>query len=819
MRFKGRVLPLHPKNMRAPTTFISIVLLSIPVLLFSQPPENWLKNSDPPLYPKVYLHTDREVYFPGDSIWFKAYYLDGQTQKLFPGDYSLYADLLDESGRSIQSQVMLLEDGQSAGKIEIPDTLLPGNYLIRAFTDVQRSIGEDAFFHKTLKVTSVESSMEKATPQDEGQLPEIDVAFLPEGGFILAGQMNCVAVKAVDNKGVGISLQGEIIDGTAEVVTQFNTQYKGMGSFQFSPREGTSYHVRINGYPGFEYTFDNVVNEGIKIEYSGESKDNLLFNVTTNSESFLGKSYYFAILHRGRVLYYQDFIQKSEDFPLKINHDALAAGINRFVLLDEQFTPISERLYFSNNIEINDIQILPDQKEYQLRSKVRIELFNEEDLGDLAISNLSVAVVDAYSLGVLGPRQNILSWFLLDSELKGSIESPAHFFKDDDYLSSKEKLNLLMLTHGWSRYIWTSLAENPPAPVLDLSEGFSLEGSVKHALTKRPIPKGDVELKIYTNDNFLSAETKTDREGRFSFDNVVFTDTAAVFIQGRNKKGNLYTVVDLDSLFMQTPKLSDLYLPKNESQVGYSTRLYEQQYYSDLDLKNFVLENGSILLEEVSITKKRDTGDGHFRMYPKPYNSLKITNKDYGYRNVGDYLQGRVSGVMVYGNIIMMRGIGSFKPGPPLFLLDGTPTEGENIMSIPMADIDIVEVLKTPGEVGIFGVNAGNGVISVFTKRGGSSGAGKYIQGTISKKLTGYSTYKEFYSPRYTPDNKTAERPDHRLTLYWNPAITTDQGKATVSFFTSDDNARYKILVEGITQTGEICLGISEFKVRRSNGR
>lgn len=469
---------------------------------------------------------------------------------------------------------------------------------------------------------------------------------------------------------------------------------------------------------------------------------------------------------------------------------------------------------------MNDIQIHPDQKEYQLRSEVQVELFNEEELGELAISNLSVAVVDAYSMGVLGPRQNILSWFLVDSELKGNIESPAHFLKDDDYLSSKEKLNLLMLTHGWSRYIWTSLADNPPTPELELSEGFALEGTVKHALTKKPIPKGDVELKIYTNDNYVSAETKTDREGQFSFDSVVFTDTAAVFIQGRNKKGNLYTVVDLDPLFTPTPNLSDLYWPKKESKVDYSSQLYEQKYYSDLDLKNFVLENGSILIEEVSITKKRDTGDGHYRLYPKPYYSWKITNKDYGYMNVGDYLQGRVSGVVVYGNIILMRGLGSFKPGPPLFLLDGNPMPGEAIMSIPMADIDLVEVLKNPAEAGIFGSRAGSGVISVFTKRGGASiGGNTYVQGTISTKLAGYSTYKEFYSPKYTPENIATERPDHRLTLYWNPAIITDHGKATVSFFTADDNARYKILVEGITQTGEICLGISEFKVRRSNGR
>jgi hypothetical protein len=794
----------------SPVICLLIIILSLmPRTLHSQ---------DSIVYPKLYFHTDREVYFPGDSIWFKAYYLDGQTQIFVPGDFSLYTDLLDDQGQTIDSQVLLLQYGQSAGKIEIPDSISPGNYLLRAFTDSQRNLGENAFFYKKLKVTSVESYNFKASSQLANQPPEIDVDFLPEGGILLAGQMNNVGVKALDDKGVGISLKGEILDSRGEVVSLFDTEYKGMGAFHFSPIQGKQYHAKIAGKPDFNYSFDDIVKEGIKIEYTGESKDELLFKITTNSEILQGGSYYFAILHKGRILFHQKFVQKGQDFLLKVKRDALSPGINRFVLLDEQLKPISERLYFSNTVEINDIQVVVDQESYGPRSKVQLELYNEDELEEMAISNLSVAVVDAYALGVNGPKQNILSWLLINSELRGSIESPAHFFKDDDYLTSKEKLNLLMLTNGWSRYIWTNLAENPPSEEFELTGGISLEGTVKHALTEKPIAKGDVELKIYSEDGFVSAEGKTDTEGRFSFDDIVFTDTAAVFIQGRNKKGKLYTVVDIDPIFKHNPKLPEQYFPKNETRLGYSSQLYEQKYYSDLDLKNFVLENGSILLEEVSITKKRETGDGHLRMYAKPYNSLKITNKDYGYRNVGDYLQGRVPGVIVTGDKILMRGLGSFRSGSPLFLLDGTKMPGDVIMNIPMADIDLVEVLKNPGEVGIFGVEAGNGVISVLTKRGGAPNWNdKYVQGTISRKLEGYTSFKEFYSPKYTPENIGSERPDHRLTLYWNPYVYLDNGKAVLSFFTSDDIAKYKVFVEGITGKGRICLGIMDLVVSQND--
>ncbi|MBA7711878.1 hypothetical protein ES703_120845 [subsurface metagenome] len=83
----------------------------------------------------------------------------------------------------------------------IHDSIEPGNYLLRAFTDFQRSIGEDVFFHKTLKVSSVKNPVEQVEHNPTDKQPEIDVAFLSEGGFLLAGQKNTVGLKAVDENG------------------------------------------------------------------------------------------------------------------------------------------------------------------------------------------------------------------------------------------------------------------------------------------------------------------------------------------------------------------------------------------------------------------------------------------------------------------------------------------------------------------------------------------------------------------------------------------------------------------------------------------
>jgi hypothetical protein len=74
-------------------------------------------------FKKLYLHTDRENYFERDTIWFKAYYLIGQTHRLAAGVYTMYAQLLDAKGQLIKKSVWPISDGISMGHIAIPDTM------------------------------------------------------------------------------------------------------------------------------------------------------------------------------------------------------------------------------------------------------------------------------------------------------------------------------------------------------------------------------------------------------------------------------------------------------------------------------------------------------------------------------------------------------------------------------------------------------------------------------------------------------------------------------------------------------------------------
>ena len=73
---------------------------------------------------------------------------------------------------------------------------------------------------------------------------------------------------------------------------------------------------------------------------------------------------------------------------------------------------------------------------------------------------------------------------------------------------------------------------------------------------------------------------------------------------------------------------------------------------------------------------------------------------------------------------------------------------------------------------------------------------------TVQQK--GYQPSREFFSPQY-PAPSTKTRPDHRVTLYWNPKLKTDNnGHVTVKFYASDISKRYLVTLEGVSDDGII---------------
>ena len=93
-------------------------------------------------------------------------------------------------------------------------------------------------------------------------------------------------------------------------------------------------------------------------------------------------------------------------------------------------------------------------------------------------------------------------------------------------------------------------------------------------------------------------------------------------------------------------------------------------------------------------------------------------------------LDGRVPGVTVQSSgspgsrsTVRIRGISSFHDNDPLYIIDGTPVQGDSYLNfLNPADIGEIQVLKDASAASIYGSRAGNGVIIIETKKGRSGG-------------------------------------------------------------------------------------------------
>lgn len=98
--------------------------------------------------------------------------------------------------------------------------------------------------------------------------------------------------------------------------------------------------------------------------------------------------------------------------------------------------------------------------------------------------------------------------------------------------------------------------------------------------------------------------------------------------------------------------------------------------------------------------------------------------------DISSSLAGKVAGVQLQGSPsstfdnakVIIRGISGLDIANPLYIVDGTPTEQENVI---MDNVETISVLKGPAATALYGNRAGAGVIVITSKKGSRKGASR----------------------------------------------------------------------------------------------
>jgi hypothetical protein len=185
----------------------------------------------------------------------------------------------------------------------------------------------------------------------------------------------------------------------------------------------------------------------------------------------------------------------------------------------------------------------------------------------------------------------------------------------------------------------------------------------------------------------------------------------------------------------------------------------------------------------------------------------KLENK--GCINLSDCLRSLIFGVnFVSGIAYNTRAVDLGGQKQMSIILDGNTMDASALDNIPAEDIYSIEVLRSAAARSIYGTSIqGGGALVITTKRGAgiSYATSEEPSGLITYPYKGYAKARQFYSPKYNKPNAPAGMPDMRTTIFWKPDMVTGaDGKTAFEFFNADTKGTYRVVIEGIDDSGNI---------------
>lgn len=771
---------------------------------------------------KIYVHTDKPYYTAGEDIWFSAYLVNGVTHSKNSQSSVIYVELINEEGNIISERKLFSETVSAEGDFKLPMDLKDGTYTLRAYTNYMRNQPREFFFKKEIPVYSLYTDTEDTKDKDSKSLENQelpDIGFYPEGGYLITGLKNKIAVKIKDANVDAFPILGIIEDSEGNRITDFQTFEFGLGYFYLKPELGKEYRAVISSKDEeILYSLPVPLSEGYVINTSISDKE-LTVELSTNKMEGLKNT---LVIGHQRGIPVFDYIEKENKNTVlfKIPKTDLIEGVLDLVLFNDSKNAVAERMVYVKKENKIALSIKKTNGNFiGTRDRVDLKIDVRNSMGKALPSSLSLSITDAKMIKPYENAENIHTYLLLNSDLRGNIKSPNYFFTKGDEIKKNTQLDLIMMTHGWRRFDWLAFLESRSQEKFKPEDGIYISG--RTISSKSPFQNKLSETKMALRQKgFYQEAQATDKYGYFSYGPFVFNDTIDILFQAGNDLSSDKPNFMDTNIVMDSPIEKPGYIPSGtinhfKQEISKEEEIYRKKARNSV-FRNFEYDDERELLDEVTLTGKVETkeemAEKKRERRTRSFNpSHRIVVDEMGTHGGGDFLEliGNIPGLRVerkdddpysitpnqYG--ILLRGLETS------VFLDDVKVDMDIARSVKQTDIDFIDVLNTGQASAAYSLEA-QGIIAIYTKRG-SRGKGKPIKqpGSITFKSPGFYSARSFYAPDYSKVNRTRSKNDERSTLYWNPKLTVGQFKNTeFTFYTSDEKGSLQVEVQGITESG-----------------
>lgn len=365
-------------------------------------------------------------------------------------------------------------------------------------------------------------------------------------------------------------------------------------------------------------------------------------------------------------------------------------------------------------------------------------------------------------------QSDIISHLLFDMDKADCPEEPSS-------VCLESELDSLLDSCSWSRYRMSDVLKGEcKKGLIGVEKSAVIRGRVETLIGHKPIKDGVVNL--ISPDKSFYVVTKTDAQGRFSFEGIDFPEGTQYVLNAFTKAGKSWVKLLLDE---------DEY-PSYKGQLPPFVWTSNDTTRVDATLE---LPKGGIQMEEVNVFSHQPTYSSRSDAYSR------TADFSFGLRDIESIgatclheLLRRVPSVTVeFGKCYVRGGFTVGGRRPAAIAIDGIfVNEDYDLDNIQMADVERVDVFKG-GSTVIWGAIGGMGVISVTTKKGDFKAASVPLTNTKTFTTLGYQIPQG-----YTPNARTP---------MWLPSL---RGASFRLLFPAEYRSTYRLIIEGVTSEGRI---------------
>ena len=654
---------------------------------------------------------------------------------------------------------------------------------------------------------------------------DFSVKFLPEGGNLIAGIKQVIAFKAVGTNGRSVEVKGNIRTKSGVEVCAISSEHKGMGKFIFEAKKDEVYIATLTTESGVSrsFTLPSAIENGCTISLTPDKDNRLLLQVKT-SEGFPRHHLVAIVQSRGIINYVLEDLSR----PMSLVTEKLRSGVAQISIINRATNKVvAERLFFVRGA-VASATITPSVKKFAPREQVFVDFAVKGSDGQPVKGDFVASVVDASLLKEDSDADNIFSYMLLNSDLKGHIENPTYYFEGDDAVRNAQ-LDLVMLTHGWRRYNVTNiLAGTKPNIKHAFEKEQFISGSVAEAIGKTR----NTSVMIFRNRSEYLGVHPLNKTNRFHITGIDSPDTTIYILQALNRDGNSNRVrIKVDPYVHPAPPFVSREIFRKENKPSLTEEYMmrsKQSYFEDggtpvIDIEAVeIVATRNQTYDYSSSLNDFNTVSGDMTRFASIFDALqRFRQLDIVGTNVYVRTHRAVGGASVTsaggadnnstdnGDDLAVASDSTVEINMsdnddlmPAVYINGQQMDMGVIDAYPMSEVLSVSYLDKFESMAA-GMGSETGAIIIHVKD--INAREKFLINSMAEVIVpGYAAPAEFYAPDYSVKNDKSKR-DNRTTIAWVPTLQSNSlGDASISFWSADRASDYRIVIEGITTDGEL---------------